>query len=52
MSVDTENIDHDSSTDDKIYDELEKLIDSVDAEEKELKVSFYLSFYLLLYNNC
>uniref|UniRef100_A0A2S2QFN2 Uncharacterized protein n=1 Tax=Sipha flava TaxID=143950 RepID=A0A2S2QFN2_9HEMI len=37
MSSDTENHDHNTGTEDKIYDDLEKLIDSVDAEERELK---------------
>lgn len=37
MSADIENIDC-KINEDNIYDELEKLIDSVDADEKELKV--------------
>lgn len=42
MSADTENIDLNSKCDDKVYDDLEKLIDSVDAEERELKVNIHL----------
>lgn len=51
MSSETEN-DHNSSTDDNVYDELKKLIDSVDAEERELKVSLFGFSYLLHFNNC
>jgi hypothetical protein len=48
MSSDTENHDHNTGTEDKIYDDLEKLIDSVDAEERELKVSLYVIFILFI----
>lgn len=34
---------------DEVYDELEKLIDSVDAEERELKVGTYLFLYYYLF---
>jgi len=37
MSSDSENTNHTRKSD-TVYDELEKLISSVDAEEKELKV--------------
>lgn len=49
MSSDTENHDHNSSTENKIYDELERLIDSVDAEERELKVNRYVFFCFIYY---
>lgn len=41
MSVDTQNIDHNNESDDSVYDELQKLIDSVEAEERELKVGVH-----------
>lgn len=37
MSSDSENCDSKQKSE-KVYDELEKLISSVDADEKELKV--------------
>lgn len=46
MSADTQNIDNNNKSDDRIFDELQKLIESVEAEEQEFKV--YLHLYILL----
>jgi len=50
MSSDSENTDHASKTE-TVYAELEKLISSVDADEKALKVCIqYLLHFFLYYN--